>query len=95
MKRHLKRIIGTASLTVTEIITVLTQVEAILNSQSITPMSDDPKDLGSLTPEHFLIVRWRLYRNPIFKERPRTGYHVGNTLNRYGNRYGLDGRKNI
>ncbi|XP_011866742.1 PREDICTED: uncharacterized protein LOC105561401 [Vollenhovia emeryi] len=55
LKRHLKRTIGSASLTVTEMITVLSQVEAMMNSRPITPLSDDPRDLDALTPAHFLI----------------------------------------
>ncbi|XP_011860314.1 PREDICTED: uncharacterized protein LOC105557631 [Vollenhovia emeryi] len=55
MKRHLKRTVGAASLTVAEMITVLSQTKAILNSRPLTPMSDDPRDLEALTPGHFLI----------------------------------------
>ncbi|XP_011859028.1 PREDICTED: uncharacterized protein LOC105556541 [Vollenhovia emeryi] len=53
LKRHLKR--TNASLTVTEMTTVLSQVEAMMNSRPITPLSDDPRDLDGLTPAHFLI----------------------------------------
>ncbi|XP_011860721.1 PREDICTED: uncharacterized protein LOC105557926 [Vollenhovia emeryi] len=55
MKQHLKRTVGDASLTVAEMTTVLAQVEAILNSRPITPMSEDPNDLEALTPGHFII----------------------------------------
>ncbi|XP_071644514.1 uncharacterized protein [Temnothorax longispinosus] len=54
-KQRLTKTIGDASLTVVEMMTVLAQVEAILNSRPLTPLSDDPLDLSALTPAHFLI----------------------------------------
>lgn len=54
-KHHLRRVIGDATLTYEEMVTLLAQVEACLNSRPLQALSDDPEDLTALTPGHFLI----------------------------------------
>ncbi|XP_011687442.1 PREDICTED: uncharacterized protein LOC105449756 [Wasmannia auropunctata] len=54
-KTHMKRIIGMTPLTFEELLTILVQIEACLNSRPLTPISNDPTDLQALTPGHFII----------------------------------------
>ncbi|XP_062704582.1 uncharacterized protein LOC134286899 [Aedes albopictus] len=57
VKTLLRKILGNAHLTESELQTALVQVEAMLNSRPITPLPDDPSEERALTPGHFLIGR--------------------------------------
>lgn len=55
MKFHLVRMLGLSVHTYEEIYTMLTEIEACLNSRPLCPVTNDPDDLSVLTPGHFLI----------------------------------------
>lgn len=56
-KFHVKRVMGNSHLTYEEISTLFANVEAILNSRPLYPLSNSPLDFLPLTPGHFLIGR--------------------------------------
>ncbi|XP_011858545.1 PREDICTED: uncharacterized protein LOC105556085 [Vollenhovia emeryi] len=55
LKHHLRCTIGETLLTFEETTTLFAQIEAILNSRPLEPLSDDSDDISALTPGHFLI----------------------------------------
>lgn len=77
-KSHLAKTIGSSSLTFEELATLMAQLEAILNSRPLTPMSADPRDLNALTPGHFLIGR-----SLVSLAEPDVTHININRLNRY------------
>lgn len=54
-KWHLRKILHSVEITYDELGTFTAEIEAILNSRPLTPMSNDPNDLQPLTAGHFLI----------------------------------------
>ena len=57
IKQHLKRVINNAKLNYEEFLTVVYQIEAILNCRPLYLLSTNVDDLAVLTPSHFLIRR--------------------------------------
>ncbi|XP_075977746.1 uncharacterized protein LOC142977620 [Anticarsia gemmatalis] len=55
VKHHLKRVVGDSTLTFEEMCTVLSQIEACLNSRPLSQSNSDPEDPTPLTPGHFLV----------------------------------------
>ncbi|GFT68732.1 HTH_Tnp_Tc3_2 domain-containing protein [Trichonephila clavipes] len=56
-KFYLKRAVENLKMTLRILPTIITQIEGILNSRSIIPLSEDIDDLEVLTPGHFSIGR--------------------------------------
>ena len=55
IKFHLRMTIGNTLLTFEASATLLTQIEGLLNSRPLEPLSEDPEDINALIPGHFLI----------------------------------------
>ncbi|XP_011860044.1 PREDICTED: uncharacterized protein LOC105557407 [Vollenhovia emeryi] len=54
-KFHLRRVSGETVLTYEEMTTGIVQIEAVLNSRPLCPLSEDISDYSAITPGHFLI----------------------------------------
>lgn len=56
-KYHMKRVVGNMKLTYEEFLTITVQIECMLNSRPLVPLSTDDVEVEVLTPAHFLIGR--------------------------------------
>ena len=71
MKYHLKRVMSDVKLTFEECSTVLTQIEACMNSRPLVALPCDGEGIDVLTPGHFLIGRSiESLPDPSFSYRP-------------------------
>ncbi len=78
LKTHLRRVLGDAKLTFEELATVLTQVEACLNSRPLVLLPIEGDGIEALTPGHFLIGR------PLKSlPNPQSSYKPSTTLRRW------------
>ncbi|XP_055714965.1 uncharacterized protein LOC129809178 [Phlebotomus papatasi] len=55
VKFHLGRVLGHSPRTFEEVMTILCQIEGLLNSRPLCALSEDPADSDFLTPGHFLV----------------------------------------
>ena len=67
----LKAMLGESLVEEDVLATVLTEVEATLNSRPLSAISDDPNDLQPLTPNHLLLQRTFVKEDMLFRKKWR------------------------
>ena len=77
VKEPLRKVLGKALLSYQELATVLSRIEAVINSSPLTTVSDDVRDLTPITPAHLALER-ALYSLP-----DEVSTHEGTTRQRY------------
>lgn len=70
MKHHLRRVMGAQKYSYEVLSTLLTEIEACLNSRPICAMSDDKDDARALTPAHFIIGEELVTPIPVPRSEP-------------------------
>lgn len=79
LKHHMKRVIGEQKMTFEEFCTILTQLEACLNSRPLCPLTENVEDIDYLTPAHFLTGRSGVTIIQT-EEDARTRWHLTNKI---------------
>lgn len=69
MKFHFKRVVGIKILTHEQFTTLLSDIEGVMNSRPIHPLTDDSQDLRVLTPGHFLVMEPIIAPPPFHMEK--------------------------
>ncbi|XP_047040011.1 uncharacterized protein LOC124644582 [Helicoverpa zea] len=81
LKYHLKRVVGEQRLTFEEYTTILTKIEACLNSRPLCSLNENIEDLEYISPAHFLTGR---SGNTVIetKQDARTRWHLTTNITR-------------
>nr|XP_042912917.1 uncharacterized protein LOC110282134 [Parasteatoda tepidariorum] len=83
VKHHLRRVMSNSRFTYEQFLTILNQIEGILNSRPLYPLSCDPEDFEALTPGHFLVGRpLTAIAEPSFTEVPENRLKVWQRLSK-------------
>ncbi|XP_055528062.1 uncharacterized protein LOC129720599 [Wyeomyia smithii] len=95
-KKHLYRQLGSSRVSFEDLSTILAQIEALMNSRPLLPMSDDPNDLAALTPAHFLIgSRMLALPDPDHQHIPVNRLDHFQKLQLHVQKFGVTGAPNI
>ncbi|XP_068742045.1 uncharacterized protein [Montipora capricornis] len=96
VRKILNAVLKEQNLTEESLVTLMCEVEAILNSRHLTKISYDPSDLQALTPNHLLLLRagpsFPLER---FREKINTPISDANKCNTFQMFFGKGGPENI
>ena len=70
VEEPLRKVLGEARLTFTELNTLLVKIEGVINSRPLTAVSDDHRDQSPITPAHLAIGKPLNQLPDVSKENP-------------------------